>query len=85
MTESTERSHPVPQELTLRLDHCPSRKHRDKTLAFLTLTPRHGTGLDRCPLAFPGPLRYLLLENRVDPFKLASVVQAEAIVSGGRD
>jgi SAM-dependent methyltransferase len=59
--------------LALRLDHWLSRRYPQQTLAFLTLTPCHGTPVQRHRRPVRGLARYLLRENRVNPLKLAAV------------
>lgn len=57
--------------LALRADHWLSARRPGETLAFLTLSPCHGTPLELRRRPVPGLLRFLLRENRVDPLRLA--------------
>jgi len=56
----------------LLLDHALSRRSPEETLAFLTLSPCHGTQIVRRRRPLPGLLRFLLRENQVDPLRLAA-------------
>ena len=62
----------------LRVDHALSTRHPGETLSFLTLSPCHGTQLQRRRKPVPGLLRFLLRENRVDPLRLVSAARAAA-------
>lgn len=64
--------------LVLMLDQWLSRLRPRETAAFLTLTPCHGTPLVRRRRPVPGLLRHLLIENRVDPLRLAPILGAPA-------
>ena len=59
----------------LRYDHWMSQREPDETLAFLTLSPCHGTSIKLRQRQVRGLLRFLLHENRVDPLRLASLAR----------
>ncbi len=57
--------------MALQADHWLCSRHPQDTLAFLSVSPCHGTKLERRRKPVPGLIRFLLEENRVDPLRLA--------------
>lgn len=57
-------------KLLLRVDYFLSRRYPEATLTFLTITPCHGTPLVRRQRRIPNLLQFLLVENRVEPYRL---------------
>jgi SAM-dependent methyltransferase len=59
--------------LALLCDYRLSQRAPDETLAFVTVSPCHGTAFDAPPRQRRrGLLRYLLFDNRVDPLRLSA-------------
>ena len=56
----------------LRYDHWLSMREPQETLAFLTLSPCHGTKIELRDRRVPGMIDFMLRHNRVDPLRLAA-------------